>query len=143
MLWSLTIIKERKNPNTMALKCEHVHIIFIKSSLFIGDLFSLKMARPPSPLKSMSRIVVDCFCAPSMTHLTSFILFVVECWPTDYFIIDHAKETDFKAIIREYGQGCRKPSTRQSVVIFSGSYNDALKFCLSVIYISNIGMIFL
>lgn len=143
MLWSLTIIKERKNPNTMALKCEHVHIIFIKSSLFIGDLLSLKMARPPSPLKSMSRIVVDCFCAPSMTHLPSFILFVVECWPTDYFIIDHAKETDFKAIIREYGQGCRKPSTRQSVVIFSGSYNDALKFCLSVIYISNIGMIFL
>lgn len=113
MLWSLTIIKERKNPNTMALKCEHVHIIFIKSSLSIGDLFSLKMARPPSPLKSMSRIVVDCFCAPSMTHLPSFILFVVECWPTDYFIIDHAKETDFKAIIREYGQGCRKPSTRQ------------------------------
>lgn len=140
MLWSLTIIKERKNPNTMALKCEHVHIIFIKSSLFIGDLFSLKMARPPSPLKSISRIVVDCFCAPSMTHLTSFILFVVECWPTDYFIIDHAKETDFKAIIREYGQGCRKPSTRQRVVIFYGSYNDALKFCLSVIYISNIGM---
>lgn len=124
----------------MALKFEHVHIIFIKSSLFIGDLFSLKMARPPSPLKSMSRIVVDCFCAPSMTHLPSFILFVVECWPTDYFIIDHAKETDFKAIIREYGQGCRKPSTRLSVVIFYGSYNDALKFCLSVIYISNIGM---
>lgn len=123
----------------MALKFEHVHIIFIKSSLFIGDLFSLKMARPPSPLKSMSRIVVDCFCAPSMTHLPSFILFVVECWPTDYFIIDHAKETDFKAIIREYGQGCRKPSTRQCV-IFYGSYNDALKFCLSVIYISNIGM---
>lgn len=124
----------------MALKFEHVHIIFIKSSLFIGDLFSLKMARPPSPLKSMSRIVVDCFCAPSMTHLPSFILFVVECWPTDYFIIDHAKETDFKAIIREYGQGCRKPSTRQRVVIFYGSCNDALKFCLSVIYISNIGM---
>lgn len=124
----------------MALKFEHVHIIFIKSSLFIGDLFSLKMARPPSPLKSMSRIVVDCFCAPSMTHLPSFILFVVECWPTDYFIIDHAKETDFKAIIREYGQGCRKPSTRLSVVIFYGSYNDALKFCLSVIYISNNGM---
>lgn len=114
----------------MALKFEHVHIIFIKSSLFIGDLFSLKMARPPSPLKSMSRIVVDCFCAPSMTHLPSFILFVVECWPTDYFIIDHAKETDFKAIIREYGQGCRKPSTRHSVVIFYGSYNDALNFVL-------------
>lgn len=124
----------------MALKFEHVHIIFTKSSLFIGDLFSLKMARPPSPLKSMSRIVVDCFCAPSMTHLPSFILFVVECWPKDYFIIDHAKETDFKAIIREYGQGCRKPSTRQCVVIFYGSYNDALNFCLSMIYISNIGM---
>lgn len=123
----------------MALKFEHVHIIFIKSSLFIGDLFSLKMARPPSPLKSMSRIVVDCFCAPSMTHLPSFILFVVECWPTDYFIIDHAKKRILK---RLYESTDRAVESHQpdSVVIFYGSYNDALKFCLSVIYISNIGM---
>lgn len=87
----------------MVLKCEYVYIIFIKSFLFIGDLFSLKMVWLFSFFKLMSRIVVDCFCVLFMIYLFFFILFVVECWLIDYFIIDYVKEMDFKVIIWEYG----------------------------------------
>lgn len=87
----------------MVLKFEYVYIIFIKSFLFIGDLFSLKMVWLFSFFKLMSRIVVDCFCVLFMIYLFFFILFVVECWLIDYFIIDYVKEMDFKVIIWEYG----------------------------------------
>lgn len=82
----------------MVLKFEYVYIIFIKSFLFIGDLFSLKMVWLFSFFKLMSRIVVDCFCVLFMIYLFFFILFVVECWLIDYFIIDYVKEMDFKVI---------------------------------------------